>query len=397
MIEACLTRPAREIELSPEVRRALEAVAWSNWLTFREVFQARLILMAVGGATNDAIYRELGITPQTVCKWRRRFSTDPRPASLMGARRNGRPAKVPLTARCEVIRLACERPDGAVVPFREVWTQQALAAAATERTGVPFSRSEVRRILHAEVLRPHAVRQWLHSQDPDFASKVKLVCDLCTSPPDERVILCIDEKPMQVLACLHPTKRDARGVVRYEYEYKRGGTRALRGAFDIRSGEVIGHVVEKRSENALVAFMEDIARRYPEREVVLVWDNLNIHYDGADERWTRFNAAHGNRFSFVYTPLHASWMNQVEVWFSILQRRVLKHGSFASAAALVAAVSGFIAYWNPCEAHPFNSTFRGDFAQTRVNRAARGRPACPSSQQTVSPPAPLNRPYTPAA
>jgi len=383
-----MARPARKIELSPETRRDLEVVAWSESQPFQMVIRTRLVLMAAGGASNEGIAEKLGITPQAVCKWRRRFAADPRLASLHDAPRSGRPARVPLTARCEVIRLACERPDGVATPFREVWTQQALATAATERTGVPFSRSEVRRILHAEGLRPHAVRQWLHSQDPDFASKVTLVCDLYTAPPDDRVILCIDEKPMQVLARLHPTKRDARGVVRYEYEYKRGGTRSLLGAFDIRSGQVMGHVVEKRSGEALVVFMEEVAHRYPNREVVVVWDNLNIHYDGAEERWTRFNAAHGNRFRFVYTPLHASWMNQVEVWFSILQRRILKYGSFASGAELADAVTGFIGHWNRCEAHPFNWTFRGDFAQTRANRPSRGQPAWPSSPQTASPPAP---------
>ncbi len=384
-----MARPARSIELTPETRRDLETVAWSESEPFRAVVRSRIVLMAAAGATNEAIAARLGITPQAVCKWRRRFAADPRLASLSDGRRSGRPARVPLTARCEVIKLACERPDGVATPFREVWTQQALATAVTERTGVSFSRSEVRRILHAEGLRPHTVRQWLHSQDPDFANKVKLVCDLYTAPPDDRVILCIDEKPMQVLARLHPTKRDALGAVRYEYEYRRGGTRTLLGAFDVRSGQVMGHVVEKRSGEALVTFMEDVARRYPNREVVVVWDNLNIHYDGADERWTRFNAAHGNRFRFVYTPLHASWMNQVEVWFSILQRRVLKHGSFANGAELEAEVTGFIAHWNRGEAHPFNWTFRGDFAQTRAKRAGRGHTAWrnfPHNDPTQAPP-----------
>ncbi|MFZ4739525.1 MAG: IS630 family transposase [Bradymonadia bacterium] len=383
-----MARPARRIELTAECRRDLEAVAWSESEPYRAVVRARMILWAAGGATNEAIAQMLRVTPQAVCKWRRRFAADPRLVSLRDVQRSGRPARVPLSARCEVIKLACERPDGKATPFREVWTQQALATAVAERTGVSFSRSEVRRILHAEGLRPHTVRQWLHSQDPDFATKVKAVCDLYMAPADERVVVCVDEKPMQVLARLHPTHRDIRGSVRYEYEYKRGGTRSLLGAFDIRSGLVMGHVVEKRSGDALVAFMEDLARVYPDREVVVVWDNLNIHYDGADERWTRFNAAHGGRFRFVYTPLHASWMNQVEVWFSILQRRVLRYGSFANAAELEAAVLGFIGYWNRCEAHPFNWKFRGEFAHTRGQRRPRGKAPWPNSSQNDTTPAP---------
>jgi len=101
-----------------------------------------------------------------------------------------------------------------------------------------------------------------------------------------------------------------------------------------------------------------------------VWDNLNIHHDGKDQRWTRFNLRHGGRFQFVHTPLHASWVNQVEVWFSILQRRVLRHGSFDSPAMLRDRVLGFVRYWNRYEAHPFRWTFNGKFVQTPDRVAA---------------------------
>jgi transposase len=115
--------------------------------------------------------------------------------------------------------------------------------------------------------------------------------------------------------------------------------------------------------------MEAIARRYPDRQVNVVWDNLNIHCDGKDERWTRFNQRHGNRFHFVYTPKHASWVNQIEIWFSILHRRVLKHGSFAGVPELREAVLGFIRFWN-LKPLPFRWTFTGDFAQPSIKRAS---------------------------
>jgi DDE superfamily endonuclease len=102
--------------------------------------------------------------------------------------------------------------------------------------------------------------------------------------------------------------------------------------------------------------MEALAKRYPTGRVYVVWDNLNIHHG---ERWKKFNRRHRGRFRFVHTPLHASWVNQVEIWFSILQRRVLKHGSFVSAAELTARVLGFVRHWNRHEAHPFRWTFRG--------------------------------------
>ena len=102
----------------------------------------------------------------------------------------------------------------------------------------------------------------------------------------------------------------------------------------------------------------------------VVWDNLNIHGDGKEKRWTNFNKRHGHRFRFVHTPLHASWVNQVEIWFSILQRRVLRHGSFTGQAALSEAVLGFIAHWNRIDAHPFRWTFTGRFDQPSAKKLA---------------------------
>jgi transposase len=125
-----------------------------------------------------------------------------------------------------------------------------------------------------------------------------------------------------------------------------------------------------RSADALVAFMDALAAKHPGKIVYVVWDNLNTHYDGKDNRWTNFNARHGNRFRFVYTPKHASWMNQVEIWFSILQRRVIRHGSFSSAKAQRERILGFIDHWNRWERHPFRWTWRAKETQNRQRHAA---------------------------
>jgi transposase len=106
--------------------------------------------------------------------------------------------------------------------------------------------------------------------------------------------------------------------------------------------------------------MELVAKEWAKVEIYTVWDNLNTHYDGPSKRWTEFNARHGDRFHFVYTPIHASWMNQVEVWFSILERRLLRHGDFYDAAHMAHRVHSFIHHWNRHEAHPFRWTWRSD-------------------------------------
>jgi transposase len=280
---------------------------------------------------------------------------------------------VHVTVRCKLVQLACERPlqSGTPAPFREVWTYGALAEAVEQSTGCRLSVSEVGRILRFEEIRPHRVRQWLKCSDPAFLEKAERVCDLYLHPPRGEVVLCIDEKPMQVIERCHPMHVDIKdGSLRSEYEYRRHGTQSLLAAFDTETGRVFGRVVAHRSGAALVSFMEEMARRYPGKTVHVVWDNLNIHFDGTEARWSEFNKRHGGRFRFVHTPKHASWMNQIEIWFSILQRRVLKHGSFTSRLEQARRVRGYIKHWNRWERHPFRWTWRSDKPQDERRSAA---------------------------
>jgi transposase len=307
---------------------------------------------------------------RVVRKWRARWEACPCVESLLDASRSGRPPRVSLQTRCEIVSLACERPADNRARFRDVWTYQSLADALYECSGERVSRTTVRRVLEAGGWRPHRVRYWLHSPDPDFRVKVERICRLYRHPPHDAVVVCIDEKPMQALARRHPVHVGHRGRVRYEFEYRRRGTCSLLASFDVRTGEVFGRVVRHRDARALLAFMHALAQRYEGRLVYVIWDNLNLHSDGRDARWTRFNEEHGRRFHFVHTPLHASWVNQVEIWFSILQRRVLRYGSFESVTALAHDVLGFIRHWNRAEARPFRWTFAGRFVDARAPVAA---------------------------
>lgn len=275
-----------------------------------------------------------------------------------------------METRCQVVKLACARPDNKkAAPFHDVWTLDALVAALHESTGVRLSRSEVGRILRAEDLRPHRMRLWLHSPDPDFRSKVARICDIYRSPPPGAAVLCVDEKTcIQALSRRYPTQPASPGELgRFEFEYKRHGTLALIAAFDVRTGRVFGQCRRRRTAKDLEQFMDAVARRYPSGNVYIIWDNLNIHHG---EAWQRFNERHGGRFHFVYTPKHASWVNQVEIWFGILQRRVLRYGEFSNREDLRARIEGFIRHWNRCEAHPFRWTFRGRFQQHPALAAA---------------------------
>jgi transposase len=362
-----------QIRLAPPVRQELQQLASRVHAPHAVVVRAKLILLSAAGWGAAEVARRVGVSDRTVRKWKRRFAGDPRAVSLSDAPRSGRPPTITVEQRCQLVQLACERPQAAKkpLPFRNVWTHRSLAEGFKLLTGVSISASEVGRILRFEELRPHRIRQWLKCSDPEFEHKARRVCRLYLRPPEDGVVLSIDEKPMQALSRIHPTRVDPRDAsLRHEYEYKRNGTQCLLGAFDVGTGRVIARVVPKRSAQALVDFMEEVARRYPVGKVYVVWDNLNIHYDGKDERWTEFNRRHGHRFRFIYTPKHASWLNQIEIWFSILHRRVLRCGSFDSVREQAAEVRGFIRHWNHHEAHPFRWTWRTDKVQNSRRLAA---------------------------
>lgn len=322
------------------------------------MIRAQIVLLCAHGLSNAEIAQSVGYSERTVRKWRGRFAQVPTLNALKDRPRSGRPAVVPVTMRCEVVKLACQRPEGSKARFRDVWTLGSLRQALQDETGWELSRSEIRRILQVEHLRPHRMRLWLHSPDPEFQAKVERICQLYLEPPEGATVLCVDEKSgIQALERRYPTQSPRCGEPgRFEFEYRRHGTRTLLAAFDTRTGQVFGHCGASRKASDLLAFLEGVAERYPIGAVYVIWDNLNIHHG---QRWEDFNQRHEDRFHFVYTPLHASWVNQIEIWFGILQRRILRYGSFSSLEDLEAAVLGFVDSWNAFEAHPWKWTFRG--------------------------------------
>jgi hypothetical protein len=224
-----------------------------------------------------------------------------------------------------------------------------------------ISRSSIQRILSELDFRPYRIKGWMHSPDPDFRAKVTAITELYLHPPQGAVVLSIDEKTgMQALERRFADRYDTRGgCIRREFEYKRHGTQALLCALEVHTGRVVAQCGATRTAEDLVSFMDHLASLYPDREVHVIWDNLNIHLEGPSSRWTQFNERHGHRFVFHYTPVHASWVNQVELFFSILQRQCLRDGSFCSTEELRREVMAFIASWNENKARPFRWTFTG--------------------------------------
>ena len=336
--------------------------------------RARIVLILAQDPCVGRVARRLATDRKTVRLWRDRFLA----GGVDGLRdrpRAGRPVEIDGVSRCVLLSLACAKPAEAGVAFRETWTVDALVEAinAHQRAerGRLLSRTSVLRVLNDADFRPHRMRLWLHSPDPAFREKVTEICNLYLRPSPGATVLCIDEKTgMQALGRKHPSRPPEPGRDgRQDYEYIRRGTRALIAAFNPHTGDVFGQVRRRRTADDLVAFMEGIAERHPTGEVHIVWDNLNIHFDGSDARWTRFNQRHRHRFHFHYTPIHASWVNQVKIFFGILHKRLLRYAVYSNVAALEEAIRRFLGHWNTYEAHPFRWTFKG-YPLQRGNVAA---------------------------
>jgi len=353
-------RQAQAIKLSREDRKALELVTRRSSAEHRHVVRAQIALMAHAGETTTAISQATGVSVQTVSHWRTRLARQG-VQGLQEVARSGRPRRIGAAQRLELLSLACERaePQGRATPTLDELVDRAIERGVVSQ----LSRSHLQRILQAGDLRPHRVRQWLHSPDPQFRQKVNAICALYAQAPKGSVVLSVDEKTgIQALQRKHADRAPEPGRARRrEFEYVRQGTQALIAALDVHSGRVMGSCTQRRTQADLVAFMEQVALAHPKGRVHIVWDNLNTHR--AQSVWADFNARHDNRFVFHFTPLHASWVNQIELLFGIYTRRVLRHASHSSIAQLRERTEAFMAQRNQAP-KPFKWTFAGFELQT---------------------------------
>ncbi len=337
---------AVEIELSRDERAALEETVRSATSEQRMVVRARVVLAAAAGKATREIAREVGLSPQKVSMWRGRFARA-RLDGLCDLPRSGRPRAYGHDKRVEVFKTACSPP-----PQGEThWTVRSLA----ETVGI--GKSQTHQILAEADLKPHQVRSWLSSLDPDFDTKRADVCGLYLSPPENAIVVSMDEKtsiqakePIREELAMEPGK-----PARREFEYRRHGTQALLAALLVHSGEVKGVVYDRNSRVEFIDFLERLDGEIPAaKQVHAILDNLQVHKTPEVEAWL----AKHSRWTFHFTPTHASWLNQIELFFSILTRRLLRRGTFNSKADLRAQLLAFIDRYNPT-AKPFAWTYEG--------------------------------------
>lgn len=343
---------AKRIEISGEDRRELERVVRSRTAERRMVERARIVLAAGDGKPAARIAAEVRCSERTVWKWRRRFEADGL-VGLRDAARPGRPLVHGAQVRARLIALACTRPPVTAEQLRRTrWTHAELA------TEVGMSESQAHAILRAAEIKPHLLEQWVMSElGPDFDAQAATVCGLYLDPPAGTLVVSIDEKTgIQAKAPTRPDRQAAPGrPARREHEYLRNGTQNLFAALRVHSGEVTAMPSKTRNRFDLLRFLDQLEAEIPAgKEVIAISDNLSTRTTDEVEQWL----ADHPRWRFVFTPKHASWLNQVEIFFSILARRLLKRGAFTGEDDLAQQMLAFVETYNQT-ARPFNWTYTG--------------------------------------
>lgn len=335
-------QPTR-IELTESEKAKLIGWAHSQTTEQRLVLRARVVLASADGLGTREIARRLGVRPATVSKWRTRFAAL-RISGLMDKPGRGRRRRYDRTTEKRILAQIDKKPPSGYA----TWTGSLVAQALGD-----VSADHVWAVLRKHGIQLQRRRSWCISTDPEFAPKAADVVALYMDPPENAVVISVDEKPhIQALERAQGYLRlpNGRALTGFSHEYKRHGTTTLFAALEVTTGLVQAGHYQRRRRVDFLDFMNRVVAAHPGRDLHVILDNLSTHKP-KDDRWL---ARHPN-VHFHFTPTHASWLNQVEVWFSILSRRALQGQSFTSPRQVRLAIDRFIEAYNQT-AHPFEWT-----------------------------------------
>lgn len=370
------------IVLTDSQRRELAGLVRAGRTAQRLVLRARIVLAAADGTANTAIAAAVGVCVDTVRKWRRRWAADPGLAALGDAKRCGRPARFTPVQIAQVKALACAPPADNAAPLSR-WSCPELARqAVAEKVCTAVSATTVRRWLAEDAIKPWQHQSWIFIRDPQFQAKATRVLDLYARTwqgrplgPGEYVISADEKTSIQARCRCHPSMPPGRArMMRVNHDYQRRGAVAYLAAYDVHRGRVFGRCEDTTGIAPFTALVQQVMTVEPyasASRVFWVVDNGSSHRGQAaiDRLADQFPNA-----VMVHTPVHASWLNQVEIYFSIIQRKVVSPNDFTDLDEVEQRLSDFEARYN-ATARPFKWKFTTADLADLLTRLDRHQPA----------------------
>ncbi|HXD78612.1 MAG TPA: IS630 family transposase [Puia sp.] len=334
----------RSLEVGQADRVILESWLRSGKTESRYCERARIILSLHQGRSNKEVAEELATREARVSKWRSRYESNGI-AGLQDQPRSGKPAKY---HNRDEERILQELDKPAPKGYGK-WNGRLLAERLEG-----ISKDQVWKVLRKHKIHLQRNHSWCISTDPEFARKAADIVGLYLHPDNRAVVICVDEKPsIQALSREQGWLRlpDGKAITGYSHEYIRNGTITLFAALEVATGLVKGKFYKRKRRREFLDFMNEVVANYPKgQQLHVVLDNLSTHKPRNDKWLQRHKNVH-----FYYTPTHASWLNMVEIWFSLLSRHALKGQSFQSVKELVRAIETYMEVYNEAP-HPFEWT-----------------------------------------
>jgi len=343
-----MARKPIHYKISEQQREELVTMQRSLKLQKRYVDRAKVIILSSEGMTIDQIIEQTRLSRRAVNKWRQRFKLSGIDG-LKDAPRSGKKPVITPEQKLLVIQKACSKPEGGYTN----WSQSRIAKE------VGISQSRVFQILRETDLKPHKIEYWCgKSPDPEFEAKMINIVGLYMNPPENAIVLCVDEKtqiqaldrtqPLLPLKPSHPRRLTA--------TYKRNGTVALIAALAVHTGEITAKTMASNNAGNFLKFLKKLDRSYRGKKLHIIVDNLSVHKNKEVKKWLERK----RKFKFHFTPTYSSWLNQVEIWFNLLTKDVIKGGIWKSSEQLASQLMEYVDTYNKTRAKPFEWTYTGN-------------------------------------
>jgi len=329
------------VEVPPRDREVLASWVRSTSIRAGLAQRARIVLLAAGGAGTAEIVRRTGASKPTVILWKKRYAAE----GIGGLADRPRPGKPRVTDDVAIVLATLEPPSARLGVTH--WSSRLLAAE------LGLSNVKIAQVWREYGLQPWRAESFKFSTDPQLEAKIRDVVGLYLNPPDKAVVLCVDEKPQaQAVERAAPVLPLRPGIPeKRSHDYIRHGTTTLFAALEVATGKVTGACYPRHRHEEFLRFLRQVARSYPRRQLHIVTDNYSTRKHPDVTAWL----AQHPRITLHFTPTSGSWLNMVEIFFSIITRQAIRRGSFTSVDDLITAIGNFIDGWND-RCQPFTWT-----------------------------------------